>query len=159
LAEARGLKLSYVIPEGVKCLTLPARLRSSIMNLLGNAIEYNRPTGMVALECAVDAGRSLISIRVIDSGPGIAPEHAGHVFEPFYRADKSRARAEGHLGLGLSLVRAHAEALGGRCHVDSTPGVGSTFTIEFTAADVIQTASASADREKARSHGPLIKTS
>jgi two-component system phosphate regulon sensor histidine kinase PhoR len=129
------------------------------VNLLSNAIEYNQPGGKVELACTVDSNRSRVAIRVTDSGVGIAPEHLGHVFEPFYRADPSRSQPEGHLGLGLSLVHAHAAALGGACTVESTLGRGTTFTIEFAAKLFPEMAAGTKVTEIPRSHGPLIEAS
>jgi two-component system OmpR family sensor kinase len=68
-------------------------------------------------------------IEVSDEGPGLDEEHLAHVFERFYRADASRARASGGVGLGLSIVAAVAEAHGGTVAARSAPGAGATFTI------------------------------
>jgi two-component system OmpR family sensor kinase len=68
-------------------------------------------------------------IAVSDSGPGLDEEHLAHVFERFYRADSSRARASGGVGLGLAIVAAVAEAHGGSVSARSTPGEGATFEI------------------------------
>ena len=68
-------------------------------------------------------------VEVADRGPGLAPDHAARVFERFFRADPSRARASGGSGLGLSIVAAVAEAHGGSAGVDSSPGGGATFRI------------------------------
>lgn len=159
LAVARGLELQSNIPSGVKCVTLPGRLRSGVTNLLSNAIEYNKPNGKVELACVVDADRGQIAIRVSDTGIGIAPEHVEHVFEPFFRADKARNQEQGHLGLGLSLVKAHTQALGGTCTVQSTPGEGTTFTIEFAARVCAEAARDKNVTENSRSHRPLIEAS
>ena len=68
-------------------------------------------------------------IEVEDAGPGMPPEEAERVFERFYRADQSRSRASGGVGLGLSIVAAVAEAHGGAVSARSEPGKGSTFRI------------------------------
>jgi signal transduction histidine kinase len=103
----------------------PDRLRSILLNLVGNAIEYNREGGEVVLSCATRNGGALISVR--DSGVGISDEHLLHLFEPFYRADASRS--SGHLGLGLHLVQTHVKALHGKCEVRSKLGQGTTFDV------------------------------
>ncbi|HSI32313.1 MAG TPA: sensor histidine kinase, partial [Tepidisphaeraceae bacterium] len=74
-------------------------------------------------------------IEVRDTGPGIAAEHLPHLFEPFYRVDKSRSHEAGHMGLGLALVKAHVAALRGTLRVESEVGKGTTFylTISRTA--------------------------
>jgi two-component system sensor histidine kinase BaeS len=77
----------------------------------------------------VSVDETSVRVGVADTGPGIAPQHLPHVFEPFYRADKARSPGEGHLGLGLFLVKTHVEALGGRCVVRSDLGVGTTFEL------------------------------
>ena len=68
-----------------------------------------------------------------DTGPGMAPEVAAHVFERFYRSDPSRSRLQGGAGLGLSIVEAIVSAHGGRAEVSSTPGAGTTVTIHLPA--------------------------
>jgi two-component system OmpR family sensor kinase len=71
-----------------------------------------------------------VVVAVADEGPGMEPDVADHVFERFYRADKSRSRPGGS-GLGLALVAAIADAHGGNASVSSTPGAGATFTIRL----------------------------
>jgi two-component system sensor histidine kinase BaeS len=83
----------------------------------------------VSVSVAEDAGRAVL--RVADTGTGIAPEHLPHVFERFYRADPSRARADGGAGLGLAIGEWIAQAHGGEISVDSTLGQGSTFTVRL----------------------------
>src|SRR5262249_33435302 len=74
-------------------------------------------------------------IEVSDSGPGMTPEEAEHVFERFYRADASRSRASGGVGLGLSIVAAVAEAHGGRVSASAEPGKGAAFRIMLPVSD------------------------
>ncbi|HEX8154921.1 MAG TPA: ATP-binding protein, partial [Thermoanaerobaculia bacterium] len=66
-----------------------------------------------------------------DDGAGIAPEHLPHIFDRFYRADASRARATGGAGLGLAIVKNLVELQGGRIGAASTPGAGTTFRIDL----------------------------
>ena len=75
------------------------------------------------------AQESDVELSVSDTGPSIAPEHLPHVFDRFYREDKARSRAEGGVGLGLSISGWIAEAHGGTMSVESTPGQGAVFTI------------------------------
>jgi signal transduction histidine kinase len=70
-----------------------------------------------------------VRVRVSDTGTGIAPEAAGHVFERFYRADQARSRADGGFGLGLSIVKWIAESHRGGVELSSGPEVGSVFTV------------------------------
>jgi two-component system OmpR family sensor kinase len=69
------------------------------------------------------------TLAVADDGPGLEPEVAAKVFEPFYRADKSRARETGGAGLGLAIVAAIVEAHHGTVRLDTSPGRGATFTV------------------------------
>ena len=75
-------------------------------------------------------------IAVSDSGPGLEPAQVAQVFERFYRADPSRARASGGAGLGLSIVAAVAAAHGGSARAESEPGEGATFIVELPLADL-----------------------
>lgn len=126
LADERQLKLELVLPNHFHLRTDETRLRSIVVNLLSNAIEYNRPGGWVRLSARTNKSDAIIEVQ--DTGIGISPEDLEQVFEPFYRASKSRSES-GHMGLGLHLVKTHAAALGGRCVADSTVGQGSRFTL------------------------------
>jgi PAS domain S-box-containing protein len=108
------------------------RLTQVLLNLLSNAIKYNLPEGSagVAWELSEGEGRSRLRIGVRDTGPGIAPEHLGRIFEPFERLGAERSGEEG-TGLGLALSRRLVEAMGGCLTVESTPGEGSTFWVEL----------------------------
>jgi two-component system OmpR family sensor kinase len=113
--------------EPVTVIGDEARLRQVLDNLFANARSHT-PAGTpvsVALE-RVD-GRAELSVA--DHGPGLTEEQAARVFERFYRADTSRARASGGVGLGLSIVAAVTEAHGGTAQVEPTPGGGATFVI------------------------------
>ena len=105
------------------------RLRQVVANLLANASAHTPAGTPVRVSVSTDAGRA--RLEVADQGPGMAPEVAAKVFERFYRADKSRARARGGTGLGLSIVAAIAEAHGGHADVSSEPGRGSTFVVDL----------------------------
>ncbi len=102
-------------------------LRQVVGNLIANA-RIHTPAG-TPFTVRVRADDGLGVVEVADRGPGLAPDHAARVFERFFRADPSRARASGGSGLGLSIVAAVAEAHGGSAGVDSTPGDGATFRI------------------------------
>jgi heavy metal sensor kinase len=128
LASERGVDVRSEIPEHVPVKIQPQRLRSIIVNLLSNAVEYNQPGGRV--ELLVRPNGQFIHLTVSDTGPGIAAEHLPHLFEPFYRADRARSVQPGHLGLGLSLVRSHVSALGGEIRVESRVGEGTAFHVD-----------------------------
>jgi signal transduction histidine kinase len=113
-----------------------------LLNLVGNAIEHNHAGGSVSIDASIDGND--LRLAVSDTGPGIAAQHLPHLFEPFYRVDKSRAVGEGHLGLGLFLVKTHVDAMGGQCNVRSELGVGTTFELLLPGVVVICSADASA---------------
>ena len=105
------------------------RLRQIVDNLLANVREHTPPETPVRVSVSTSDGTARIEVE--DAGPGMAPEEAERVFERFYRADPSRARASGGVGLGLSIVAAVAEAHGGEVSARSEPGRGSTFRISL----------------------------
>jgi len=98
-----------------------------VMNLIDNAIRYTPQGGRVT--AALETGGASVAIRISDTGAGIAPEVAAHVFERFYRGDKARSRQDGGFGLGLAIVKWIAESHHGAVELASTPGAGSTFTV------------------------------
>jgi two-component system phosphate regulon sensor histidine kinase PhoR len=98
-----------------------------LVNLLDNAIKYNRPGGEVMLRLARDGGEAVIEVS--DTGIGIPPEALGRIFERFYRVDKGRAREEGGTGLGLAIVKHIAQSHGGHVEVESRMGRGTTFRV------------------------------
>lgn len=131
IGAERQVTVERTIPARLWQTTQPQRLRSVVTNLLSNAVDYNRVGGSVEL-AACQVGESL-QITVRDTGPGIESTHLPHLFEPFYRADKARSQEAGHLGLGLSLVQAHVQAMGGQIRVESVPGRGTVFEVTFPA--------------------------
>jgi heavy metal sensor kinase len=113
----------------------PDRLGRALTNLLTNAIQYNRDGGEVRIHLAAsDGGAALI---VTDTGVGIAPEHLPHVFERFYRADRSRSGDAPHAGLGLAIAKSIIESHGGTISASSTPGAGATFTLHLPLAPAL----------------------
>ena len=98
-----------------------------LLNLLDNAIRYTLPGGRVTVGWSLNNGQ--VSLKVQDTGIGIAAEHLPHLFDRFYRVNPARDRTEGGVGLGLAICRWIAEAHGGWIRIDSTPGKGSTFTV------------------------------
>ena len=127
LAGARQIELTFQCAGDVPFHGDEELLRRLVINLLDNAIRYTQPGGKV--HAAVDAEPSGVRLRVSDTGIGIAPEAAPHVFERFYRSDKSRTRNGGGFGLGLSIVKWIAESHHGTIQLASRPSAGTTFTV------------------------------
>lgn len=107
------------------------RLRQAIGNLMRNAIVHTPPETPV--EVALTTRDGMASMSVIDHGPGLKPEDASRVFEPFFRADPSRSRDSGGAGLGLAIVAAVVDAHGGGVKVSETQGGGTTFEVVLPA--------------------------
>ncbi len=115
-------------------MALPVRgdrvkLRQALANLLDNAVAYTPEGGSIRLAGRHERGQAALAVR--DTGPGIAPQHLPHLFEPFYRVDPARGGGTGHAGLGLALAAWIAQAHGGHLSVESREDVGSTFTLSL----------------------------
>ncbi len=100
------------------------RVEQVLVNLLGNALRYTE-AGSITLRAWTEPGK--LWIAVIDTGSGISPEDLPHIFERFFRADKSRARHSGGTGIGLAITRRLVELQGGQIEVESKLGKGSIF--------------------------------
>lgn len=112
------------------------RLAQAFANLLNNAAEYTEKGGSIWLTAAQDADQAIISVR--DSGIGIAPEMLPHIFEIFWQAKEARQRAQGGLGIGLSLAKGLVELHGGTIEARSEGrGKGSEFIIRLPVAEII----------------------
>ena len=126
LLEERRIKIRCEIPS-IKCVGDPERLGQVINNLLANAIYYNKPDGSVDVSAEVEG--DVISLRVSDTGQGIAAHDLQRIFERFYRAEQSRSA--GRSGLGLAISKAIVEAHGGSLSATSELGTGSVFTVRL----------------------------
>jgi len=126
VAKQRDIELSASAGPAVTLQADEDLLLQLLLNLLDNAIKHTPAGGRVTVGWRVN-GRQ-VELWVRDTGVGIAGEHLAHIFDRFYRVDKARSRAEGGVGLGLSICRWIAEAHGGHISVRSAPGQGSTFT-------------------------------
>lgn len=100
-----------------------------IINLVQNAITYNRPSGTVDVTVTIREGHPLLIVK--DTGIGIPLEDQEHVFERFYRVDKSRSRENGGTGLGLAIVKHICEIHSAEVTMKSEPGVGTEFVVKF----------------------------
>ena len=106
-------------------------VRTLVGNLADNAIKYTPSGGSVTLELDRNQSANEAILRVRDTGIGIAREHIKRIFQRFYRVDSARSRASGGSGLGLAIVKHLAQQLDGTIEVESTPDVGSTFTVRL----------------------------
>jgi two-component system phosphate regulon sensor histidine kinase PhoR len=130
-AIARSVRLVRGNIEDVKVMTQELRLEQVFVNLLDNAVKFNRPQGEVRVEVR-SAGKSAC-ITIADTGIGIPSEDLPRIFERFYRVDKARSREMGGTGLGLSIVKHAIEQMGGTVSVDSRLGEGTSFTVTIAA--------------------------
>jgi two-component system phosphate regulon sensor histidine kinase PhoR len=113
------------------------RLEQALLNLMANAIKFNRPGGEVRVGAGSD-GNGRIAITISDTGVGIPSEDLPRIFKRFYRVDKARSRQVGGTGLGLSIVRHVVERMDGVVRVESQLGRGSVFTLLLPAADIAE---------------------
>jgi signal transduction histidine kinase len=126
----KGVSLETDAPPDLPAVAVDAdRILQVLVNLLGNALRATPVGGEVRVRASADA--DAVSVEVVDTGVGIAPEHLPHLFERFYRVDKARSRALGGHGIGLTISKALVEAHGGRIWASSA-GAGSGATFGFT---------------------------
>ena len=125
-AAQRGIDLQVRMPERLPLLHGDGeRLRQILLNLAGNAVKFT-DAGSVEITVAVDGDR--IAVRVRDTGYGIAPEALARIFDAYHQAEHGRTRRHG-AGLGLAIAQRLAKLMDGQITVESTPGVGSLFTL------------------------------
>ncbi len=128
LAQEKNIRLTHSL-ESIRGKVDTMKLGQVLINLLNNAVQHN-PAGIeICLSLQRKGNKALF--RVVDGGQGIPAEALPHLFERFYRIDKSRARTKGNSGLGLAICKAIVEAHGGTIRVESAVGSGTTFSIEF----------------------------
>ena len=130
-AHKRGIGMTFPrfeVPYVVKADR--TRVKQVLINLLFNAIKYNKPGGSVVVECTLSPPDS-IRIGVRDTGAGLAPEQLAQLFQPFNRLGKESSAEEG-TGIGLVMTKRLVELMGGTIGADSTVGLGSVFWIELS---------------------------
>lgn len=128
LAAQKGVKLYGSADEGVDPITMDVLwMGRAINNLVSNAIRYTPANGEIKI--TANSNRDMVTVCISDSGEGILPEDIPHVFERFFRGDKSRSRVSGGAGLGLAIAKGVAEAHKGDIMVQSERLRGTTFTI------------------------------
>jgi two-component system OmpR family sensor kinase len=127
-----SLRLDESLTEVPVVLGDEARLRQVVGNLVTNALTHTPAAARVTVTLAEDPGSpDVVVLQVADEGPGMAGEHAEHVFERFYRADTARTRAAGGTGLGLSIVASLVAAHGGTVDLVTAEGQGAVFTVRL----------------------------
>ena len=127
-AAMRHVRLGWGTVEDLQVMGNKIKLEQAFVNLLDNAVKFNRPEGEVWVEASRQPG-GRVAITIADSGIGIPSEDLPRIFERFYRVDKARSREVGGTGLGLSIVKHVIELMAGTVSVESQLGKGSRFTI------------------------------
>jgi len=133
IAVKNGITIESDLSQDSPVLILEDDLYQIAFNLVENGIKYNVPGGRLTVKLLRQEDNALL--QVSDTGMGIPEDALGHIFERFYRVDKSRSRASGGSGLGLAIVRAIVNRNRGDIQVRSEPGKGSTFTVSFPVFD------------------------
>ena len=128
-AQAAGVTVELHLEDPCPVLILEDDLYQIVFNLMENGMKYNVPGGKLEVHLFRDEDNAVITVS--DTGTGIPEDALPHLFERFYRADKSRSRATGGSGLGLSIVHAFVQNNGGTIRAQSTLGKGSCFTVTF----------------------------
>ena len=129
-ALKRGISLHFPRLESGKFVSADrTRFKQVLLNLLLNAIKYNRPSGSVVVECTL-SNPDILRVGVRDTGMGMAPEQMAHLFQPFNRLGKETGVEEG-TGIGLVVTKRLVELMGGRIGVESVIDVGSLFWVEL----------------------------
>jgi len=148
-ASAKALDWTFDLPDAVKgCWFGDAtRLRQILMNLLSNGLKFTEQGGV---SLRIEPTPTGLSFAVTDTGIGISPEHLPKLFGKFSQVDASNTRRAGGTGLGLVICRELAQLMGGSITVESTPGEGSTFTLELPLTKVSDARASSAGAEDHR---------
>ena len=129
-AQKRGITMTFPLRDSNWFVNADrTRLKQVLINLLFNAVKYNRPDGTVAVECR-PASADTLRIGIRDSGAGLTAEQLGQLFQPFNRLGKETGAEEG-TGIGLVVTKRLVELMGGHIGVDSEVGVGSEFWVEL----------------------------
>ncbi len=127
IAEAKKIHLQTDLPQSLTVTSDRKKMQRIVTNILENAIKFTPADGAVKISAAAQNGE--LRIEFVDTGMGIAENDLPHIFERFYRCDRSRS--QGGVGLGLSLVKAYTESIKGTVHVESALNQGSRFALVF----------------------------
>ena len=133
-AESRGIAIEVNDCRPCDVMGVRYRLEQVAVNLLDNAVKFNRDGGSVTIECARMETGGKVHLTISDTGMGIPSGDLMRVFERFYRVDKARSRPAGGTGLGLPIVKETITRMGGTVAVESQLGKGSKFTVILPAA-------------------------
>jgi signal transduction histidine kinase len=126
LAARQGVTLEGTVDPAVDLVPMDTQQIGRVLsNLVGNALRHTPAGGAVCVQAAAMAER--VEVEILDSGEGIDAQDLPHIFERFYRGEKSRSRATGGAGLGLAIAKGVVEAHGGHIGVESAPGQGTRF--------------------------------
>ena len=132
LAQSKGVELQFEGEPNLDIQSDPGKLKEILVNLLHNAVQYNKPAGSVFLRLSSRPGSIIIEVE--DNGIGIEASNKNMIFERFYRVDASRSHGDStNCGLGLAIVKGYAELLGAGLEITSELGKGSTFKIVLPA--------------------------
>ncbi len=132
-AQEYGARIDLDLPGDLPRVRAdPDRVYQVVVNLLSNALRFNRAGGRIAISARPDNGFVRVAVR--DSGPGIPADQLPRIWERFHRADSSRSRRDGGTGLGLAIVRSIVEAHGGKVSAESELGTGATFSFTLPVA-------------------------
>lgn len=108
-----------------------ARLEQILQNLLNNGVRYTPPGGIISVSAQADLAHEEVVLQIKDTGEGIPADELSHIWERFYRTEKSRQQPASGTGLGLAIVKEMTEAMGGSVEVESEVGLGTCFTLRF----------------------------
>ena len=128
-AEKRGIAINLSGPNSLNMTADRGEIEIVLNDLVTNAVKYNRDQGRVNVRLAADGEK--VTIIVADTGIGMSPEEAERLFNDFVRIKNEKTRGIAGSGLGLSIVMKIAQLYGGTARVESTPDVGTTFTVEL----------------------------
>ena len=129
----KEIRFEVDCPDGLYLMVDPSRLEQIIYNLLDNSIKYSPPGSQTFL--SIKNSKNVIHIKIADTGQGIPEKDIPHIFERFYRVDKSRARTLGGMGMGLAIVKELVHAHGGTISVKSEENKGTEFELIFLGAE------------------------
>ncbi|MBQ8334207.1 MAG: HAMP domain-containing protein [Clostridia bacterium] len=130
--EAHGHKITFGSDRELPMITADRqRIEQVVINIMSNAIKYTPEGGHIDIRLTRSRSGDRVLLRVTDNGVGIPEEDMAHLFERFYRVEKSRTQDAGGTGLGLAIAKEITEAHGGRISVESEPGVGTSVALEL----------------------------